>query len=1103
MRVTSRVAIFYQRAGGCYGRPDTTRGGCGSNCDLRLQRQDKPHNSGWVRIERTRMSIAMSQFERTAFGRQSFLRRSLGVGVALLLLAPDLSAQDVRITGVVDGPLTGGVPKAVELYVATAVDDLSVFGLGSANNGGGSDGQEFALAGSAEAGDYLYVASEAEGFREYFGFTPDFVASAVNINGDDAIELFQTGVVVDVFGEVDADGTGTAWDYVDGWAYRVNDTGPDGSAFALPSFRFSGANALDGTATNDAAALPFPIGSFKHGAGAAPAVVRTEPSQGAESVVGDVTIWLEFSEPVTFAGAAFELDCELVGVLAVEVTQDAQRVALSPAMELPAGAQCSLAVRAASVVGSSGIPMRRDFFLDFETEMEAGCFGDATPIYELQGAGSESPFVGQTVTLEGIVTGDFQGGEGADGDLRGYFVQEEAGDGSGDTSDGIFVFEPRNTGDVATGDRVRVKGLVGEYFGETQVTASAVEKCGVGSVQPVEIHLPVAAGYRNDDGRWIADLERYEGMLVRLPQQLTVSELFNLDRFGEMRLSVGGRPEQFTSFHPPDPRQYPEHIERIARGSVLLDDGLRVQNPSPIRFPAPGLLTSNAVRMGDTLTGLVGNLRFSRGSGGSGDENYRVMPTVEPLFEAGNPRPEPLVASGEGLRVAGLNVLNFFTTVDQPGASCFPSGDRSQCRGADSDAEYQRQLAKLLTTLIGLNADVYALVELENSAERGPAKSLEVLARALETSGAPCSSYGYSDTGAPIGGDAIALGLLYCQDRVVLAPGSTFATLSDDDFASLGFEPGDAVFDGNATSRSPLAATFLELATGEEFTVVVNHFKSKGQSGLACPEPEADPNCDKLDGQGYWNARRLLAAEAVQRWLATHPTGSADPDVLVLGDLNAYLEEDPVRHLESAGYENLLRRLDAPYSYVFDGQLGVLDHALASPSLAAQVALVSEWHVNADEADALDYNLDFGRSAHIFDASVPYRSADHDPVVVDLKLRLRPIAFCDCDAPGAIRGTERSDVLLGTHGADIICAFGGHDIVLGLGGDDCIDLGDGFDLALGGDGADRVYGGEGDDVILGGRGRDTLVGGRGSNLLIGGAGRDVCEAADRRLSCEE
>jgi plastocyanin len=173
------------------------------------------------------------------------------------------------LTAVYDGPLPGGLPKGIEVYATADIADLSAYGVGSANNGGGSDGEEYTFPSvSASEGQYLYLTSGDDmAFQEFFGFAPDFAdeGGSVNINGDDAIELFFEGNVIDVFGEINVDGTGTAWEYQDGWAYRVNGTGPDGSTFVIGNWSFSGPDALDDEATNTGAAVPVPVGTYNPG----------------------------------------------------------------------------------------------------------------------------------------------------------------------------------------------------------------------------------------------------------------------------------------------------------------------------------------------------------------------------------------------------------------------------------------------------------------------------------------------------------------------------------------------------------------------------------------------------------------------------------------------------------------------------------------------------------------------------------------------------------------------------------------------------------------------------------------------------------------------
>lgn len=177
------------------------------------------------------------------------------------------SETQLILTAVFDGPLPGGLPKGVELYAIGDISDLSQYGIGSATNGGGSDGEEYTFPATAlSQGDFIYLtANEEGGFVDFFGFEPDFVddmGNSVNINGNDAIELFFNGEVVDLFGDIDTDGSGEPWEYQDGWAYRVSGTGPDGTAFVLDNWIFSGVNALDNETSNATADIPVPIFTY-------------------------------------------------------------------------------------------------------------------------------------------------------------------------------------------------------------------------------------------------------------------------------------------------------------------------------------------------------------------------------------------------------------------------------------------------------------------------------------------------------------------------------------------------------------------------------------------------------------------------------------------------------------------------------------------------------------------------------------------------------------------------------------------------------------------------------------------------------------------------
>lgn len=169
-------------------------------------------------------------------------------------------ATGLVLTGIIDGPLAGGEPKAIELYATSDIADLSIYGIGNANNGGGSDGEEFSLSGSATAGQYLYIANDAADFQTYFGFAADFTSSVANQNGNDAIELYENGVVIDIYGDVSYTGT-PSWVFTNRWVYRTTNTGPDGTIYVADNWTFAPAN-LSG-ATNATANYSMPIGSYQ------------------------------------------------------------------------------------------------------------------------------------------------------------------------------------------------------------------------------------------------------------------------------------------------------------------------------------------------------------------------------------------------------------------------------------------------------------------------------------------------------------------------------------------------------------------------------------------------------------------------------------------------------------------------------------------------------------------------------------------------------------------------------------------------------------------------------------------------------------------------
>ncbi len=586
---------------------------------------------------------------------------------------------------------------------------------------------------------------------------------------------------------------------------------------------------------------------------------------------------------------------------------------------------------------------------------------ELTLVSAVQGPGAATPIGGSTVTIEGVVVGDFQDLPNEDGDvfgtdLGGFFVQEEDEDQDGDpaTSEGVYVVG--GGVDVAVGDRVRVTGLVGEANGLTRLSNATAVVCeeDVDLPAAAELELPVES---------LDDLEAYEGMLVTFPQELYVAEYFNFDRFGEIVLSApvnGTRPYQPTSLLASDDPGVAALQDLIVRSRITLDDGRSRQNPDPARHPNGEVFDlTNLFRGGDTVRGVTGVLDFAFGL-------YRVQPTQGAVHTPANPRPEEPDDVGGSVRAAAFNVLNYF---DDFGASCGPAGDED-CRGADDAEEFARQRAKVVAAIAAMDAHVVGLIEIENDPDQGALKDL--VAGLNDVAGA--GRYAYVDTDGPVGTDAIKVALVYQPGAVT--PVGDPAVLDDEAF----LDPNGS---GEDRNRAALAQTF-EDASGGRFTVVVNHLKSKGSE---CGAGDDDPV------EGSCALTRLQGALALMEWLAADPTGAGDPDFLLVGDLNSYAEEAPIAALVDGGFVDLLREHvgELAYTYVFDGQLGYLDHALASASLAPQVTGATAWHVNADEVDLIDYDTTFKlpNQAALY-APDPYRSSDHDPVIVGLDLNASP-----------------------------------------------------------------------------------------------------------------
>ncbi len=567
--------------------------------------------------------------------------------------------------------------------------------------------------------------------------------------------------------------------------------------------------------------------------------------------------------------------------------------------------------------------------------IEFGACGDGeeTPIHVIQGPGAASPIAGSERVIEGVVVGDFQGESG----LNGFFVQEEDADADADpqTSEGLFLFAPGSP-DVAAGDLVRAQGTVSEFNGKTQLgSVGRVEVCPAeGSVTPTVVELPVST---------LTDWEPHEGMLVTMPQTLSIGEYFNFARFNEVVLT-NGRQFQPTAVHEPGSAEAAALAQANLLGRLTLDDGRNAQNPDPAIHPGGATFDlTNRFRGGDTIEDVTGVLDFAFGL-------YRIQPTEGATYTAANPRPAEPEDVGGNLTVGSFNVLNYFTTLNPPG------------RGANTTEEFERQRTKIIAAIGKLDADVVGLIEIENN----EAAIEDLLAGLNAAEGA--GTYAFVDTGV-IGTDQIKVAFIYKPARVTPVG----------DHAILDSSVDPRFID--TLNRPALAQTFQAADSGGIFTAVINHLKSKGSDCNDVGDP------DTGDGSGNCNLTRTAAAEALVDWLKTDPTGSGDDDFLIIGDLNSYDKEDPIDALRAGGYTDLVQKFQGEfaYSFVFDGQLGYLDHALAGSGLVDEVTGATEWHINADEPNILDYDMTFKEPAQeaLFEPN-EFRSADHDAVLVGL-----------------------------------------------------------------------------------------------------------------------
>jgi len=572
---------------------------------------------------------------------------------------------------------------------------------------------------------------------------------------------------------------------------------------------------------------------------------------------------------------------------------------------------------------ASTFPLLRFLLLPLILLLSFSAFSQS--ICEIQGGGANSPFNGQSITTEGIITAVFSGS----GTVGGYFIEQPDCDADPTTSNGVLVYTS-NTGALTVGMRVQVTGTVAEFNGLTEITNSSAVVLGSGTVTPTEISIPLASA-----SQW----EQYEGMLLRFPATLTVTDNQGWVQYGQLGLA----PQRFFT-----PTNFIDPNDAVASGTtstgssnaaavnaeydlqlrsyILLDDGRTTSYPTPLPWAGP----QGTLRSGSTITGLTGVLHYNF-------SEYRIQP-VGPVNVTYDPRPGVPDVGGD-IRAASMNLLNYFTTL----------GDW----GAANAGELDRQRTKLLAALVAMDADVYALHEMQNNDEAWP----ELLA-ALNAQIGTGSYAGMEEDAYGTGG----------TKSVIFYRTTTLSPVTD-----------LFVIDNFPFQRPHITQGFQVNADGRRFLFSTAHMRSK-----LCDNATGG-NVDQNDGQGCFNSNRRDQANAlVAHWEGLRNTTGIAAQ-LIMGDFNTYTEEDPLDILRAGGLQHLLPEGD--HSYFYRGTFGSLDHAFGSSEMVNALAQTATWNINSDEPQKFDYSdNNLGRYQ-----PNAFRCSDHDPVLVGINIGSLPL----------------------------------------------------------------------------------------------------------------
>ncbi|NNN57982.1 ExeM/NucH family extracellular endonuclease [Vibrio sp. 1-2 (7-a)] len=651
-----------------------------------------------------------------------------------------------------------------------------------------------------------------------------------------------------------------------------------------------------------------------------------------------------------------------------------------------------------------------------------------TTIQEIQGEGASSPFIDgypYITTEDHFVTGVVSAV--TTGLTKGFYLQALENDGNDKTSEGLFIHTDVADTELKAGDVVCVKGKVQEYYSNTQLSSDANSYVKTGTsnaslVTPLTIK----------EGETLRDaLERHEGMQVELSSasELFVTRNFSYDydsRRNNMMLSHEAPLFKPTQLHAAESDAAVALAKENAANRIYLESDSKAPNGQIPYFPtfAQDLDQNGSseqhIRLGSRVEGLQGVVNYSY-------NEYRLIATNEVdsrnFVTSGDDfdvarKAAPAIADSD-LRVASFNVLNYFTSVADSGHDN-PTG---QNRGATNLDEFLIQQAKIVSAMNKMDADIIGLMEVENNGF-GDGSAIQNLVDALNAEIDDVEDhYTYVEIEEQdkyqeeyFGSDAIMVAILYRANAVTPKEAAKVIVTPEQHIAENTITRKEGTESNPAYDkyqRHSLLQTFTVKETGEDLSVVVNHFKSKGSecieewiAGVEDSEP--------ADLQGNCNNFRVSAAKVVGEALK-----DIDGDVLVMGDLNAYGKEDPLltltdysqekygRDIYTAAYttigggelqvektkiekgyglhnlNTLLHGADT-FSYTYSGELGNLDHALASSGLAQKVVAIEDWHINSLESNLFEYSSKYtGDMPKYKDA---FSASDHDPVIIAIDL---------------------------------------------------------------------------------------------------------------------